>query len=619
MSVFQAAAAAPRAQDDFYGFVNASWRRTTPIPASSSYVSDWLEAERRLREKLHALLDALPDSHPAAGVWRAARDDGSSRGALALFEEAMAISDWPERVALLHASGAEPFFSLKFFVDSSADGQRTMLFAVQGGLSLPDSAMYGDTELVSSLRAHIGRVFSSFLGLKDAGARAERVLDFERELAKAHRSAAQRRGQRYAVRPLASLLDDGGVAAAFLRAIIGDAKIASDRVATEPGEYFDTVMALARGHPAVEDYVAWVCARHAMARDGHQAYEQHWCFFGRDLVGEREPEDARRQRVEVFCETFPEAAAEVYVASDPEGHRERRAIAEGVVRSVAESMARRLVEGGGSAAISAETRALCAEKLRAMRVMVGYPDEPHPHGAKVLRAGAEAAGRGWWPILMAASRRRFRLNVEGLGRPRDPALWESMHAHTVNACYDPSVNSITIPAAILGCDMFDLSTPVGLFSSIGVIVGHEITHGFDDQGRHYDSQGRTRPWWSAADVAAFREACAALDAQLRSQGLVPKLTRGEAIADIVGLRAALGALGTNDPATLRAFFCTWGRLWRIRMTRKRHRMCKLIDPHATGRARTHVPLQNIPEFYEAFSVGKNDGMYVAPERRVVIF
>ena len=276
-----------------------------------------------------------------------------------------------------------------------------------------------------------------------------------------------------------------------------------------------------------------------------------------------------------------------------------------------------------------ETKAKALEKLAKFTVKIGYPDAWRDYSALELKdddlyGNAKRAAAFDWNFRAA------RLN-----QPVDRGEWEMTPA-TINAYYSSTKNEIVFPAAILQPPFFDPEGDAAVnYGGIGGVIGHEITHGFDDQGRKSDGSGRLTDWWTAEDATRFKAEAAKLGAQYAAFQVLPgayvnpDLTMGENIADLGGLHLALDAYHASlkgRPAPVidgltgdQRVFLGWAQVWRGKMREDRQRQMLVVDPHAPLAARVDVPARNIDEFYSAFGVKPGDKMYVAPKDRAHIW
>jgi putative endopeptidase len=279
--------------------------------------------------------------------------------------------------------------------------------------------------------------------------------------------------------------------------------------------------------------------------------------------------------------------------------------------------------------MSPETRAQAHDKLAKFKVKIGYTEKWQDYSALEIKPD-DALGNA-----LRAARFRQKENVSRLGKPVERWRWGFL-PQTVNASYNPSNNEITFPAGILQPPFFNVEADDAVnYGAIGAVIGHEISHGFDDQGRKSDGDGNLRDWWSAADAQKFEERAGRLAAQYESYEPLPgmkingKLTLGENIGDLSGMAVAYRAYQISlngKPAPViegftgdQRFFMGWAQVWRIKARDEALRNQLLTDSHSPGRYRAFVPLTNFDPWYQAFDVKPGDKLYRAPEERVKIW
>jgi predicted metalloendopeptidase len=279
--------------------------------------------------------------------------------------------------------------------------------------------------------------------------------------------------------------------------------------------------------------------------------------------------------------------------------------------------------------MSPATRAQAQDKLANFSVKIGYPEKWRDYSALEIRPG-DLMGN-----LRRAQEFAYNRMINRLGQPVDRAEW-GMTPQTVNAYYNPTNNEIVFPAAILQPPFFDPTADDAVnYGGIGGVIGHEISHGFDDQGRKSDGAGNLRDWWTAADASAFEQRAGMLAEQygayepLEGARVNGRLTLGENIGDLSGLaiahRAYRRSLNGGQAPVIggftgdQRFFLGWAQVWRTKYRDQALRQQLLTDPHSPGMYRTNGVLVNLPAFYEAFNVKPGDRMYVAPEKRVRIW
>jgi putative endopeptidase len=279
--------------------------------------------------------------------------------------------------------------------------------------------------------------------------------------------------------------------------------------------------------------------------------------------------------------------------------------------------------------MSPATKAKAQEKLAAFTVKIAYPDKWRDYSGLAIKDG-DLYGNVKRAIVFD-----WDFRVGRLGGPLDKSEW-GMTPPTINAYYNPTGNEIVFPAAILQPPFFDPDGDMAVnYGGVGAVIGHEMTHGFDDQGRRYDGTGALRDWWTPEDAAKFEAQAAKLGKQYDNFEVLPgahikgELTMGENIADLGGLLLALDAYHASlhgQPAPIidgltgdQRVFLGWAQVWRQKIRDDRLRQQLVSDPHSPGQARVDVPMRNIDAFYDAFGVKAGDPMYLAPADRVKIW
>jgi putative endopeptidase len=349
-----------------------------------------------------------------------------------------------------------------------------------------------------------------------------------------------------------------------------------------------------------------------------------FAFRGRVLQGLQEQRPRWKRAVQATEGALGEAAGRVYVDRNfrPEQKARMQALVSNLIATFREGIDR--LEW-----MSPETRAQAQAKLSQFNVKIGYPDRWRDFSALEVRRD-DLLGN-----LMRSAQFEYARNLRRLGQPVDRGEW-GMTPQTVNAYYSSTMNEIVFPAAILQPPFFNPEADDAVnYGAIGAVIGHEISHGFDDQGRRSDGQGNLRDWWSAEDNSAFQTRANALVEQysayspLEGLNVNGRLTLGENIGDLSGLAVAYRAYhrslqGREAPVIGgftgdQRFFLGWAQIWRAKHRDEALRQQLLSDSHSPGEYRTNGVLRNLPEFYEAFGVREGDRMYVAPAQRVRIW
>jgi putative endopeptidase len=377
----------------------------------------------------------------------------------------------------------------------------------------------------------------------------------------------------------------------------------------------------------IDTWKAWVAAQvismHAPFL-GAEFADARFEFFNKTLSGQQQQRPRWKRGVQLVNGSMGEALGQLYVAKHfPAASKARM-----------ETMIANLIEAYRQSITSLEwmtpaTRKEALEKLSKFSPKIGYPPKWKSY------AGLDIKGEDLVGNVERANRLEHEYQVGRLGKPVDRNEW-LMTPQTVNAYYNPVKNEIVFPAAILQPPFFDATADDAVnYGSIGAVIGHEIGHGFDDQGRRFDGDGKLRDWWTPADEAEFQKRAKLLIEQFNGYSPLPgmnvngELTLGENIGDLGGLSIAYQAYKLSlkgKPAPVidgltgdQRFFMGWAQAWRMKGREEYLRRQVLADPHAWAEFRANGPLGNIPAFYDAFGVKPGDKLYIAPEKRVKIW
>ncbi len=612
---------------DFYRFANGGWLDANPIPAGYGSWGSFEEVSRRnevvLRELLERAeaepedeLDRLLGDAFAAGLDLDAIEAGGIEPIAPLLSAIAGATGHDEVLALLpalHRSGLFALFGFDVTVDHD-DSSRNLLWLAQAPLGLPDRETYFDeapaaAELRAAYIEHVAaQLVHAGTPAADAPGLAAAVLAFETRLAALHLRAEERRDpdrthNRHDLTELAALapaldlpgyLDALGAGAAESVNVENPALLAGlhEIVAdTEPSTLrayltFTVVHAVADALPA-----------HIDAED--------FAFYGRRIRGQQEQHERSKRVIDAIGEDLGEALAQRYVARTfpPEAKERAARMVEAIIEEMRASIRTRPWMGE-------ETRARAEAKLDATRVKIGYPDRWRDWSGLEIGRTSYAANR-----LNAA---RFELDrrLAKLPQPVDRDEWE-LPAHIVNAYYHPTLNEIVVPAGILQPPMFDARADDAVnFGGIGTVIAHEITHGFDDQGRRFDADGHLRDWWTPEDAARFTELADRLVDQFEAYVVLDgvhvngRLTLGENIADLGGLtlaqrahaRIAAGDAAVAGLTPAQRFFLANATLWRANISPALQRTLAGIDPHSPRALRVLGPVSNLEAFRVAFGL-----------------
>ncbi len=631
--------------DDFYRYAAGSWLDSTQIPSdrtrwgSFDILAD--KAERDSQTILNEIIAAggAPGSNAAKikDMYQAYVDQDAI-DALGLaparpYLDAIAAIDTHAAAAALIGRPDMPVTSpISTFISlDSRNPDRYVAWVSHGGLGLPEREYYRRTEgefpaIREAYVAHIARMFE-LAGIADGAAKAQRILAFETQIAELHWPVAQRRERNLTYNaktraelealspafPWAPLLDSAG---------LGGLDYFVVRELSAIGPLADLFMATPVS--TIKDYLAFAYLRNVASVLPRAFDTESFEFYGRTLNGQPEQRPRDRRGVQLVSGVLGEAIGQIYVQRHfpPEAKRQM----EELVENVRLAYAQRIRDLSW---MTAETKLVALEKLAAFKPKIGYPDRWTDYSAMDVRPG-DAYGNqlraGLWD---------YNRDLARFGRPSDRDEW-FMTPQTVNAYYNPTFNEIVFPAAILQAPFFDLNAdPAVNYGGIGGVIGHEMGHGFDDQGAKSDARGILRDWWNERDVAAFTALGDKLVAQydqfepLPGLNLNGRLGLGENIGDNGGLQVSHLAytLSLNGAAAPvldgltgdQRFFLGWAQVWRTLFREQRLRNQIITGPHSPPEFRCNGVVRNMDAWYAAFDVQPDNAMYLAPADRVKIW
>jgi putative endopeptidase len=618
---------------DFYRFANGGWLDANPIPAGYGAWGAFEEVSRRNEVVLRELLEQAADE-PAGELDRLLGDAFAAGLDLAAIEDAgiepiagllKAIEDGEplDVLPVLHRAGIFPLFAVDVTVDHD-DSTRHLLWLAQPSLGLPDRETYFD-EAAGDLRAaYVEHVAAQLRNVGVAGD-GTAILELETRLAELHLRAEERRDpdktlnryDREELRALAAELDLPG----HLDAL--GAQAAETVNVENPALLAGLGAVLARTDPStLRAYFAFMVV-HAVA-DALPALidGEDFAFYGRRIRGQAEQHERVKRVIDAIGEDLGEALAQRYVERTfpPEAKERAARMVDAILDEMRASLRTRAWMGE-------QTRAHGEAKLDALQVKIGHPDRWRDWSGLTIDRRSYAANR------LDAARFELGRRLAKLGRPVDRGEWE-MPAHIVNAYYHPTLNEIVVPAGILQAPLFDPEADDAInFGGIGMVIAHEITHAFDDQGRRFDAAGRLRDWWTPEDEARFKALADRLVAQFDAYVVLDgirvngRLTLGENIADLGGLRlaqrahalasAGAGAIDGLTPA--QRFFLANATLWRANVSPELQRTLAGIDPHSPRRLRVLGPVSNLDAFRDAFGLADDAPIMRAPGDRIEIW
>ena len=628
---------------DFFQYANGGYEKTMVIPADRTRYGAFDALNELSQARLHALLDktaadaaATGDQAKVGGLYRSfmAEAKVDALGAKPMAADLAAIRAQKTKADVARAMGKSQhiFGGSVFGASVQVDGKDPDHYAVylsQAGLGLPDRDYYLEKSFAAQkakYEVYVARMLT-LAGWPKAAANAKAIVAMETEIAKVSWTRAEQRDDNkmynpYETAKLAALAP-GFDWSAF---IAGAGLAKASRVVVQENTAFPKIAEIFAKAP-IETLKAWQAfnlADQASPYLSKPFVDARFEFRGRGLTGQQALRPRWKRGVQLVDGQIGEALGKVYVASyfPPESKAKMLALV-GDIRTAMKGRIERLDW------MSPPTKAKALEKLAAFTVKIGYPDKWRDYTALTIKDD------DLYGNVNRASTFDWDFRVGRLGGPVDRSEW-GMTPSTINAYYNPTGNEIVFPAAILQPPFFDPDGDMAVnYGAIGGVIGHETTHGFDDEGRHYDGTGRLTDWWTAEDAAKFEAETLKLGKQYSAFEVLPgakingDLTMGENIADLGGLLLALDAYHTSlhgQPAPIidgltgdQRVFLGWAQVWRGKTRDDALRQQLVSDPHSPEKARVDVPMRNIDAFYTAFGLKAGDGMYIAPGERVRIW
>jgi putative endopeptidase len=614
---------------DFYQYSCGTWLKNNPVPADQASWGRFNELAERNRTILHSILEKAAPGTQIGDYYTSCMDDAAieRKGIAALkpeLDRIAALSSTAEiaaEIARLHSYGANVFFNFSSGQDFK-DSAAVIAQVDQGGLGLPERDYYlRDDAKAKQTRAqyleHLRRMFV-LLGKSpsDATAAAASVMELETALAKASQDVTTRRDPMKVYHKM-TLPEMAKLSPSFnWNAYLKDVSAPKFQVVNVASPdflaAFEKIIA-GGASSAVKNYLAWHYV-HSEAPLLPKAFvDENFDFYSKTLSGTKE-QKARWKRCVAFTDNeLGEALGRIYVQQTFGADGKERTLK--MVNALEQALGQDIQKLDW---MTPETKKLALEKLAGITNKIGYPDKYRDYSSvKIVRG--DALGNS-----QRASQFEFQRQLAKIGQPVDRLEW-AMTPPTVNAYYDPQMNNINFPAGILQPPFFDKSMDDAVnFGAIGAVIGHELTHGFDDEGRQFDVKGNLRDWWTPKDADAFqtRTQCIvdeyggfSVDGELKLNG---KLTLGENTADNGGLRIAYAALMTSlagkmpakrdDLTAQQRYFLAWGQIWCNNATAEVERLQVQTDPHSIDRFRVNGSVANMPEFQQAFGCKTGDAM-----------
>ena len=640
--------------DNFNQYVNGSWLDKTEIPSDRTRWGSFDELRKNTDDDVMAILkeaindktiDPNSDQAKAISLYKTVLDTLSrNKAGIDPLKPYLAkinnVQNADQLIALL--SEMEPEMGLGFlgsYIGADAkNSNKNVIYVGTGSLGLPDRDYYvsdapDNKEKREKYVAHITRMLQ-YIGESEAtaNANAKNILALETKMSTATFDRVERRDRRKTYNPM-SFSDLQKLAPSVKWEMyfqnVGIGKV--DSLVVSQPKYIQTVETILNENQ-VEDwkaYMRWTALRGTSGLLSTEIENANWEFYGKTLTGAVKQRPAEERALATVNGRLGEALGKLYVAK--KFPPEAKAKAQAMIANVMQAFDNRI---SNLPWMTKATKENAKIKLNKFRVKIGYPDKWKDYSALIVKS-PEQGGTYFENSRLYAKWSHIK-NIEKLGKPVDKEEW-GMSPQTVNAYFSPTNNEIVFPAAILQPPFYDYKADEAVnYGGIGAVIGHEISHGFDDSGSRYNAEGNLINWWSDEDLSQFTTLGSALADQYSALEPLPgifvdgKFTLGENIGDLGGVNAAFDGLqiylkANGNPGLIdgftpeQRFFISWATIWRSKMRDEAIKNQVKTDPHSPGMYRAYVPLQNVEAFYKAFNIQPNNGMYVAPDKRVKIW
>ncbi|SHG42553.1 endothelin-converting enzyme/putative endopeptidase [Flavobacterium segetis] len=643
-----------RPNDDFFRYVNGIWLDKTEIPSDRT---SWGSFNELLKKTDKDAMDILKEASKNP-KYKADTDQGKAinlfktildtvarnkngitplQPYLAKIDAIKNTKDLEKVLIEMEPIGGIGFFGLYVGADDK-DSNKNSVFLGTGELGLPDKDYYSaddkdSKEKRQKYELHIAKMLQ-FIGESPAKAKASaiKILALEMAMSKPRLDRVEQRDGRLQYNPM-TIADLQKLTPAInwknYFTSLGFTKL--DTVIVSEPKYMKALQTIFKENK-VEDwkeYMKFTLLQSAASQLSLPLEAATFDFYGKTLTGalkQRPREDRALQKING---SIGEALGKLYV--EKMFPAEAKAKAEQMIQNVVLAYQNRI---NNLTWMSGDTKVKAIEKLKKITIKIGYPDKWKDYS--VLKITSIENGGSYFENEQNLARWAFQEDIDKLYKPVDKTEW-GMSPQTVNAYYNPSYNEIVFPAAILQPPFYNYQADEAVnYGGIGAVIGHEISHGFDDSGARYNADGNLSDWWTAEDLKQFTTLGTALADQYSALEPLPgtfvdgKFTLGENIGDLGGVNAAYDGLqlylkANGTPELIdgytpqQRFFISWATVWRTKMRDEAIKNQVKTDPHSPGMYRAYVPVQNIDAFYDAFTIKSGDGMFIQPEKRVKIW
>jgi len=641
-------------KDDFYRYVNGTWIDSTEIPADQTVWGGFNKLRKDTDADVLAILDRAmndkdldqsSDQAKAVFVYQSIMDTEARDKAgyeplkpyLEQIEAIESVDEIPALLADLSSKGLRGFYGFRV----GPDAQNTDMNVAQmgpGALGMQreyyvDLEDADNVEKLAAYEKHVTRMLTlTGTSEEQAAQDAKTVVAIETEMAQPRLDKVASRDPLKRYNPMSMEEFKSLVPAIDWEDYFDELDVKEfDTIIVSQPEYMTALNNMWNNSnlEAMKTYMRWTMINSASNLLSTEIEDANWDFYSKTMRGAKEQRPRDERALGAVNGSLGEALGQLYVSE--KFPAEAKAKAKGMIEYVKKAYEVRI---NGLEWMSPETKTKAIEKLNGMTIKIGYPDKWKDYSEMEIKSPAN--GGTLFDNMLAVQEWNYRDNLEKLGKQVDKTEW-FMSPQTVNAYYNPYYNEIVFPAAILQSPFYDYKADAAFnFGGMGAVIGHEISHGFDDSGAKFDADGNMTNWWTDNDKTQFETLGKDLANQYSAIEVLPgvningEFTLGENIGDLGGVNAAYdahqlwmedkGRPGDIDGFTPeQRFFLSWATVWRTKMREEALKQRIKGDTHSPGMYRGYVPLQNIDAFYDAFEITEMDGMYIEPEKRIKIW
>jgi putative endopeptidase len=621
----------PTLNQDFYTHINYEWLQQNPVPSEYTRWSNFNVLHEKNQERLKEMLECEPvteEQHKLNILWSKGMNieelNNNNNKITDLLPENFYQQNLDELIIYWMKQNMNFFFDMESYTDLK-DSNRNILYFDVMDLGLPDRDYYLNDKMKDKQDAY-KEFITKYLEHFSIDLDTDYIYNLEEEVAKVRMSKADRRDPT----KLYNLYKFDELKTNFpgfnWDLLFGEFKIPTNDkiVVTEPeffkfmSNYFDKCKINSELNKKIRNFMLYKIAKVAGSFTDDKTYDLIFDFYGKTLMGQQEPKQRWKRVISFVDSVLGEVLSKVYVQKY--FTEEQKVSCKNMIEEIKITYMDRLKTLDW---MSDETKKKAQEKMSKFNVKIGYPDKWTDFSALKLDKN-----KSYLQNLFECYKWGLNHNLEKLYKPVDKLEWH-MNAHDINAYYSQSMNEIVFPAGILQAPFYSPEQSLAEnLGGIGAVIGHEITHGFDDKGCLYDLNGNLNDWWTAEDANKFEERSKKLEEQFNKYqyfglNVNGKLTLGENIADLGGLTFSLKTLerlvSSNLADEKRKLFEQWAKVWRCNIKEDSLKNQLLTDPHSPTQLRVNGILPNIDDFYEIFDIQETDAMYLKPELRSKIW